>query len=263
MTTENAAIKKNSGAANPTPITVDDPNTVSDLVADQKHTEGAEAQSSGTAPAGGSQLGQIEIADVFGDLSQFQDTAASAVEAVKRTLTRVPLVRAQGGGQRAGSFVCIHPTFELIGVGLVNDPRDVGKGESYLVKGKPMVTLLAKWVVPVDLHVAITREGFDQGHWPVHLWPVPANPYDKSGKLNAYLQTHRLIAQNAKARWLRMIGSNQQYEEEAPENPKKLPAIDWAEMPWTFKDILAKAFPPSSHVITDDQHPLVSHLFGR
>ena len=72
-------------------------------------------------------LNQIERADVFGDLSQFRDTAAEAVEAVKRTLNRVPLMKAQGGGQKAGSFVRVHPTFELTGVGLVRDPREGGE----------------------------------------------------------------------------------------------------------------------------------------
>jgi len=72
-------------------------------------------------------LNQIERADVFGDLSQFRDTAAEAVEAVKRTLNRVPLMKAQGGGRKAGSFVRVHPTFELTGVGLVRDPREGGE----------------------------------------------------------------------------------------------------------------------------------------
>ena len=147
-------------------------------------------------------LNQIERADVFGDLSQFRDTAAEAVEAVKRTLNRVPLMRAQGGGQKAGSFVRVHPKFELTGVGLVRDPRE--GGESHLVM-KGMVKPLAKWLEAIDLHVAITREGFEQGHWPVHLWPVPATAYDKTGKPNPHFQTHRLIVQHAKMHWLRMI----------------------------------------------------------
>ena len=103
-------------------------------------------------------LNEIERADVFGDLSQFRDTAAEAVEAVKRTLNRVPLMKAQGGGQKAGSFVRVHPTFELMGVGLVRDPRE--GGESHLVM-KAMVKPLAKWLEAIDLHVAITREGFE------------------------------------------------------------------------------------------------------
>jgi len=49
-------------------------------------------------------VNQIERADVFGDLSQFRDTAAEAVEAVKRTLNRVPLMKAQGSGQRRSIF---------------------------------------------------------------------------------------------------------------------------------------------------------------
>jgi hypothetical protein len=128
---------------------------------------------------------------------------------------------------------------------------------------KAMVKPLAKWLEPVDLHVAITREGFEQGHWPVHLWSVPANAYDKTGKPNPHFQTHRLIVQHAKTHWLRMINGGRQYEEELPENPDKLPIIDWAQMPWTFADILAKAFPPSTHVIANDAHPLVAYLFGR
>ena len=155
-------------------------------------------------------LNQIECADVFGDLSQFRDTAAEAVEAVKRTLNRVPLIKAQGGGQKAGSFVRVHPTFELTGVGLVRDPRE--GGESHLVM-RAMVKPLAKWLEAIDLHVAITREGFEQGHWPVHLWPVPATAYDKTGKPNPHFQTHRLIVQHAKTHWLRMINGGRQYEE--------------------------------------------------
>jgi len=205
-------------------------------------------------------LNQIERADVFGDLSQFRDTAAEAVEAVKRTLNRVPLMKAQGGGQKSGSFVRVHPTFELTGVGLVRDPRE--GGESHLVM-KAMVKPLAKWLEAIDLHVAITREGFEQGHWPVHLWPVPATACDKTGKPNPHFQTHRLIVQHAKTHWLRMINGGRQYEEELPEKPEKLPTIDWAQMPWTFADILAKAFPPSTHVIANDQHPLAAYLFGR
>jgi hypothetical protein len=205
-------------------------------------------------------LNQIEVADVFGDLSQFRDTAAEAVEAVKRTLNRVPLMKAQGGGQKGGSFVRVHPTFELTGVGLVRDPRE--GGEFHLVM-KPMVKPLAKWLEPVDLHVAITREGFEQGHWPVHLWSVPATPYDKTGKLNPHFQTHRLIVQHAKKHWLRMINGGRQYEEELPENPDKLPILDWAEMPWMFPDILAKTFPPSTHVIANAANSLAAYLFGR
>jgi hypothetical protein len=34
-------------------------------------------------------------------------------------------------------------------------------------------------------------------------------------------------------------------------------------MPWTFADILAKAFPPSTDVIANEGHPLVAYLFGR
>jgi len=34
-------------------------------------------------------------------------------------------------------------------------------------------------------------------------------------------------------------------------------------MPWTFVDILAKTFPPSTHVIASDGHPLAAYLFGR
>ena len=52
-------------------------------------------------------------------------------------------------------------------------------------------------------------------------------------------------------------------EEELPEKPEKLPTIDWAQMPWTFVDILAKTFPPSTHVIASDGHPLAAYLFGR
>jgi hypothetical protein len=169
-------------------------------------------------------------------------------------------MKAQGSGQKAGSFVRVHPTFELTGVGLVRDPRE--GGESHLVM-RAMVKPLAKWLEAIDLHVAITREGFEQGHWPVHLWPVPATAYDKTSKLNPHFQTHRLIVQHAKTHWLRMINGGRQYEEELPENPEKLPAIDWAQMPWTFADILAKAFPPSTHVIANDQHPLAAYLFGR
>src|SRR5215831_4869268 len=55
---------------------------------------------------------------------------------------QVPLMKAQGGGQKAGSFVFVHPKFELTGVGLVRDPRE--GGESHLVM-KGMVKLLAKW----------------------------------------------------------------------------------------------------------------------
>jgi hypothetical protein len=205
-------------------------------------------------------LNQIEVADVFGDLSQFRDTAAEAVEAVKRTLNRVPLMKAQGGGQKAGSLVRVHPTFELTGVGLVYDPRE--GGEPHLVT-KAMVKPLAQWLVAVDLHLAITREGFEQGHWPVHLWPVPATAHDKSGKLSPHFQTHRLIVQHAKTHWLRMINNGRQYEEEVPENPEKMPAFDWAEMPWAFAEILAKTFSPSTHVILNPQHPLVDYLFGR
>jgi hypothetical protein len=255
MSTEPVAIKKKNSNATPevtniTPITVGNPDAADELVINQGHM-GMPAET---------KLAQIEVANVFDDLSQFQDTAAGAIEAVKRELTRVPLFRAQGSGPKAGSFVYVHPTFELIGVGIVNDPRT---SETYLVRGKQMVALLAKWVVPVDLHVAITREAFDQGFWHVHLWPVPASPHDKSGKINSYLKTHRDIAQNAKARWLRMVGGNQQYEEEAPLNPAKMPVIDWAKMPWVFNEILTKAFGPSTHVIINDQHPLVSHLLGR
>jgi len=184
-------------------------------------------------------LNQIERADVFGDLSQFRDTAAEAVEAVTRTLNRVPLIKAQGGGQKAGSFVRVHPTFELTGVGLIRDPRE--GGESNLVM-KPMVKPLAKWLEPSDLHVAITREGLEQGHWPVHLWQVPATACDKTGKPNPHFQTHRLIVQHAKTHWLRMINGGRQYEEELPEKPEKLPTMDWTQMPWTFADILAKRF---------------------
>jgi hypothetical protein len=205
-------------------------------------------------------LEQIESVDVFGDLDQFKDTAAAAVEAVKRVLNRVPLMKAQGGGQKAGSLVRVHPTFELTGVGLVYDPRE--GGEPHLVT-KDMVKPLAQWIVAVDLHVAITREGFEQGHWPVHLWPVPATAYDKSGKLSPHFQTHRLIVQHAKTQWLRMINGGRQYEEELPENPEKLPTVDWAAMPWAFADILTKAFSPSTHVILNAQHLLVDYLFGR
>jgi hypothetical protein len=207
-----------------------------------------------------SKLTQIEVANVFDDLSQFKDTAAGAIEAVKRVLTRVPIHRAQGSGPRAGSYVRVHPTFELIGVGIVNDPRT---NETYLVRGKQMVALLAKWVVPVDLHVAITREEYDQGHWHVHLWPVPASPHDKSGKINSYLKTHRDIAQHAKTHWLRMVGGNQQYEEEFPLNPERMPVINFGEMPWAFNEVLGKAFAPSTHVIIDPEHSLVSHMLGR
>jgi hypothetical protein len=252
-TVELAFSKKNSGApaAIISPAAVDDPN--------EAVTASFAVDQSTIIPAA-TKLTQIEAVNVFDDLSQFHDTAAAAIEAVKRELTRVPLFRAQGGGQRSGSFVRVHPSFELIGVGIVNDPRT---NETYLVRGKPMVALLAKWVAPVDLHVAITREGFDQGHWPVHLWPVPASSHDKSGKINAYLQTHRGIAQNAKTRWLRMVGGNQQYAEEFPENPGKMPVINWTEMPWAFSEILTKAFGPSTHVIIDAQHSLVSYLLGR
>jgi len=128
---------------------------------------------------------------------------------------------------------------------------------------KPMVKPLAKWLEAVDLHVAITREGFEQGHWPVHLWPVPATAYDKTGKLNPHFQTHRLIVQHAKTHWLRMINGGRQYEEELPENPDKLPILDWEQMPWMFPDILAKTFPPSTHVIANDAHQLAAYLFGR
>jgi hypothetical protein len=238
--------KKNSGTPHAVIPPVDDPTgaMATSFVADQ----------------GGPADDQTEAANVFDDLSQFQDTAMTAVEAVKRALNRVPLSRAQGGDRKGGSFVRVHPTFELIGVGIVSDPRTK---ETHLVWSKQMVALLAKWVEPVDLHVAITREGFDQGHWPVHLWPVPASPHDKSGKANAYYQTHRTIAQKAKTRWLRMIGGHQQYEEDFPENPSKLPEVNWAEMPWVLKEILAKAFVPSTHVITNDRHSLVSYLLGR
>jgi len=52
-------------------------------------------------------LNQIERADVFGDLSQFRDAAAEAVEAVKRTLNRVPLMKAQGGGGQKAAHLCV------------------------------------------------------------------------------------------------------------------------------------------------------------
>src|SRR5262245_54666573 len=191
-------------------------------------------------------LNQIECADVFGDLSQFRDTAAEAVEAVKRTLNRVPLMKAQGGGQKAGSFVRVHPTFELTGVGLVRDPRE--GGESHLVM-KAMVSRSASGWSQSDLPVEFSRKALHKDHWRVQLWQVPATACDKSGKPNPHFQTHRLIVQHAKTHWLRMINGGRQYEEELPENPDKLPIIDWAQMPWTFADILAKAFPPSTHVI--------------
>jgi hypothetical protein len=72
-----------------------------------------------------------------------------------------------------------------------------------------------------------------------------------------------LIVQHAKTQWLRMINGGRQYEEELPENPEKLPTVDWAAMPWAFADILAKAFSPSTHVILNAQHLLVDYLFGR
>jgi hypothetical protein len=264
--------KKNSGTPHAVIPPVDDPTgaMATSFVADQggpaddqteaMNTSFAVNQAPTVAAPAATKLSQIEVANVFDDLSQFQDTAMTAVEAVKRALNRVPLSRAQGGDRKGGSFVRVHPTFELIGVGIVSDPRTK---ETHLVWSKQMVALLAKWVEPVDLHVAITREGFDQGHWPVHLWPVPASPHDKSGKANAYYQTHRTIAQKAKTRWLRMIGGHQQYEEDFPENPSKLPEVNWAEMPWVLKEILAKAFVPSTHVITNDRHSLVSYLLGR
>ena len=71
---------------------------------------------------------------------------------------------------------------------------------------------------------------------------------------------------NGRTRLARTMGGDVTVASKPGKGRRRSPmilGIDWAMMPWTFPDILAKAFPPTTHVIANDEHPLAAYLFGR